>query len=232
MYKIATIHVSGVEARAVDLKKIPLNITGASVIFIYDDPMWAGLTKNVVFDGSETVSILNAGEVVQFPPEVAGAVNQNVRVGVCGTNAEGTVIIPTIWADLGSVRPSAYGSFPPPAEKHLPVWVQLQSMIGDPTNLNTVDKSNLVAAVNEVLGKVGTGGAVSDEQIAQAVADYLAENPVDVGVQFETDGSLILEKGVLSVNTTDRMEQDNTLPITSAGVFTTVGNIEALLATI
>lgn len=52
------------------------------------------------------------------------------------------------------------------------------------------------------------------------------------GVKFETDTTLKLENGVLSVNTTNQMEQDNTLPITSAGVYATVGNIEALLKTI
>ena len=52
------------------------------------------------------------------------------------------------------------------------------------------------------------------------------------GVNFETDKTLKLEDGILSVNTTNDMEQDNTLPITSAGVFATVGNIEALLKTI
>ena len=48
----------------------------------------------------------------------------------------------------------------------------------------------------------------------------------------ETDETLTLENGVLSVNTTNDMEQDNTLPITSAGVYNTVGNIEVLLKTI
>ena len=52
------------------------------------------------------------------------------------------------------------------------------------------------------------------------------------GVKFQTDETLILKDGVLSVNATNQMEQDNTLPITSAGVFATVGNIEALLKTI
>ena len=54
------------------------------------------------------------------------------------------------------------------------------------------------------------------------------------GIPFiaKTDESLKLEDGVLSVNRTNLMEQDNTLPITSAGVYATVGNIEALLATI
>lgn len=73
---------------------------------------------------------------------------------------------------------------------------------------------------------------VSEEQIAQAVEKYLDENPIDAGVQFETDSTLTLKDGVLSVNTTDQMEQDNTLPMTSAGVYATVGNIEALLKTI
>lgn len=52
------------------------------------------------------------------------------------------------------------------------------------------------------------------------------------GVDFKTDETLTLKDGILSVNTTDLMEQDNTLPITSAGVYATVGNIEALLNTI
>jgi hypothetical protein len=49
---------------------------------------------------------------------------------------------------------------------------------------------------------------------------------------FQVGETLKLENGILSVNTTDNVEQDNTLPITSAGVFATVGNIEALLKTI
>lgn len=40
------------------------------------------------------------------------------------------------------------------------------------------------------------------------------------------------ESNILSVNTADVVEKDNTLPITSAAVYTTVGNIEALLETI
>lgn len=40
------------------------------------------------------------------------------------------------------------------------------------------------------------------------------------------------ESNILSVNTTSEIQKDNTLPITSAAVFTTVGNIEAVLGTI
>lgn len=71
---------------------------------------------------------------------------------------------------------------------------------------------------------------VSPDQIAAAVENYLQENPVK---QFETDETLTLSpEGVLSVNRAEVVEQNNTLPITSAAVYETVGNINALLATI
>ena len=52
------------------------------------------------------------------------------------------------------------------------------------------------------------------------------------GVAFETDETLYLRDGILGVNTADAAEQDNTLPITSAAVYTVVGNIEVRLSTI
>lgn len=53
------------------------------------------------------------------------------------------------------------------------------------------------------------------------------------GVAFTTDETLVLGKdGVLRVNTTNDAERNNTLPITSAGVYTQLGNIGALLKTI
>lgn len=70
--------------------------------------------------------------------------------------------------------------------------------------------------------------------------DYFTEEDIEETasraaelVSIKTDNTLrIDESGVLSVNTTSQMEQDNTLPMTSAGVYATVGNIEALLKTI
>ena len=91
-------------------------------------------------------------------------------------------------------------------------------------------KGDYVKGKTEFIKQVN--GGATDEQIAAAVAKYLEENPPSTGVSFETDDTLTLKDGVLSINTTDQMEQDNTLPITSAGVYATVGNIEALLKTI
>lgn len=46
------------------------------------------------------------------------------------------------------------------------------------------------------------------------------------------DNLSITANGVLSVDTASAVEQDNTRPITSAAVYTEVGNINALLASI
>lgn len=84
--------------------------------------------------------------------------------------------------------------------------------IGSCDELQTEAKHCLVHAINELNRKVEDNSG---------------------GVDFTTDETLTLsESGVLSVNTADSVEEDNTLPITAAAVHTTVGNIEILLATI
>lgn len=71
---------------------------------------------------------------------------------------------------------------------------------------------------------------LTEEQKAQARKNIGADTG---GVNFTTDETLTLsEDGVLSVNTALQVEQDNTLPVTSAAVYTEVGNINALLETI
>lgn len=55
---------------------------------------------------------------------------------------------------------------------------------------------------------------------------------VSEGTSFRTDETLYFTNGVLGVNTAKEVIEDNTLPITSAAVASTVGNIEILLNTI
>jgi hypothetical protein len=81
--------------------------------------------------------------------------------------------------------------------------------------------------------KISYTPSMSDMPAVEPVTVELTAGQGSGGnVDFTTDETLTLKNGVLSVNTTNDMEQDNTLPITSAGVFATVGNIEALLKTI
>ena len=77
-------------------------------------------------------------------------------------------------------------------------------------------------------------GKAADAKAVGDALSTLSEEIVDLENKalFETDASLTLKDGVLSVNTTNDAEKDNTLPMTSAGVYTQVGNIEVLLKTI
>lgn len=50
------------------------------------------------------------------------------------------------------------------------------------------------------------------------------------GTSYKIGHGLKVEGGTLMVDTADAVEQDNTLPVTSAAVFVQTGNIEALLA--
>ena len=89
---------------------------------------------------------------------------------------------------------------------------------------------------------VGTGGGTtrhsllsergSPDQHPISAITGLEEALRNAGTGFKTDETLTLENGVLSVNTATEAEEDNTLPITSAAVAATVGNIEILLKTI
>lgn len=183
MYEIATIHVSGVKALALDRRDIPAGITGAALKLVYNDPIWDNLVKTVVFQGAKTVQVFNAGSIVKFPPEVAAVKNTNVKVGVYGVDSDGLGVIPTLWADLGVVKPSAAGSFPPPQEQAPPLWVQVMGSIGDLAKLDTENRENLVAAINEVLSKVGSGGSNVDlsgyakvEQLPDSTSDLVNDS--------------------------------------------------------
>lgn len=67
------------------------------------------------------------------------------------------------------------------------------------------------------------------EQINNAVNDYFEKNPVK---PYDIGNGLKFEDNVLSVDVANVVEEDNTKPISSAAVYTTVGNIDALLQTI
>lgn len=101
-------------------------------------------------------------------------------------------------------------------------------------------------SLEEIKEKIDYLESIQDpDAIKNAVEDYLEQNPPSGGITeipiatHDTIGGIkignnlrISDDGVLSVETTDAAEQDNTLPITSAAVYTAVGNIEVRLSTI
>lgn len=184
-----------------------------TVQFVFS-PAWDGLTKTAVFtNGKTTVDVLAAswdGDTVPVPHEVLAVPGRHARVGVYGANESG-VVLPTVWVSLGKVQPGADPSGDETADPSLPVWAQLQKQIGDLDDLKTYNKGNLVAAINEARNSGGgTGGGYN------------------IGSGLKLDAAT----NTLSVDTAAAVEKDNTKPVTSAAVYTEVGNINALLATI
>ena len=177
-------------------------------------PEWDGLTKTAVFsNGKTTVDVLAAnwdGDTVPVPHEVLAVPGRHARVGVYGADESG-VVLPTVWVSLGKVQPGADPSGDASADPSLPVWAQLQNQIGDLDDLQTYNKGNLVDAINEARSSGGSGGG------GYTIGDGL---------------KLDAATNTLSVDTAAAVEKDNTKPVTSAAVYTEVGNINALLATI
>ena len=179
--KIAEVRVSGCRCETVRLEPIPRGIVGAVVAVEYTDPAWDSLRKTVVFRGAATKDVLDAGNEIVIPAEVVSKAGGSLYMGVYGVDAENHVAIPTIWTELGVIQGAATPSGDASTAPSLPVWAQIQAMVGDLGTLDTEAKSNLVAAINEALTK---GGEIAPAEVQRIVEDYLKANPPGTG----TDG--------------------------------------------
>ncbi len=106
----------------------------------------------------------------------------------------------------------------------------------------------ILGAAADVQATVGNAVPYIDEQTYTWHVWSVAESRyIDTGIcakgekgdggsgditQIKTDNTLTVKDGVLGVNTADVVEEDNTLPVTSAAVHIVVGNIGAILDTI
>lgn len=79
-----------------------------------------------------------------------------------------------------------------------------------------------------------------DGEIAQQYPTILQDHEARIedleengpGPGYKIGDGLILQDGVLSVDTINEVEEDNTKPVTSGAVYMQLGNVEALLANI
>lgn len=125
---LAMIQVSGVCARATFRRHIPHGIIGAQVQFDFD-ANWDGLQKTAVFRGCVTKDVLMEGNVVTIPPETIAQPVPKLEIGVYGTSADGTIAIPTLWANIGRVLYATDPSGDPTTDETLPVWAQMHNRI-------------------------------------------------------------------------------------------------------
>lgn len=158
---VAKIQVNGAIVKTVYRKVIPAGIIGAQVEFDYDEDIWHGLHKTVVFKGAVTKDVVTDANIVTIPHEVVEKPFFRLSIGVYGVDADGNIAIPTLWENIGAILDAAAPSGDTNTDPSLPVWAQIQAMIGNLDELETTARDNLVAAVNEVAQSGGGGGSAS-----------------------------------------------------------------------
>ena len=134
--------------------RLTSGMVGVEVEFEFSEE-WGELTKAAVFTaGDEKRSVLQSqwtDNRCRIPHECLAEPDRHLLVGVYGINGDGTVIIPTVYADLGIIFTGTDTEEAPGDGFTPPLWAQLHSELE-----NKPEKSDMVLGVN--------GHAVSDRK--------------------------------------------------------------------
>ncbi len=168
------ITANGVCARAQRLEPLTSGMVGAKVAFELS-PDFDGLTVTAVFtNGAVTKDVLNPGDECFIPPEVLETAGKTVKVGIYAVRGS-ELVIPTVYAPIGVVLPGADPSGDTSTSAALPVWAQIEAMIGSLDDLTTEAKNNLVAAINEA-AQSGGGSASIAMRVDGGYIQYSTDN--------------------------------------------------------
>lgn len=207
-----TFEFTGVEGRMTESEVLTSGMVGKTVQLLFDDS-WTSLSKTVVFraDGICRVVPFSMSPIL-IPEDVLLRPFRKLYVGVYGTDASGTLVIPTLMAEGPMIR---YGADPTEdsTAEDLPAWKKLQDQIGDLNLLETVKKENLVAAINEVQAEVQQGG---DSGLSKTAATLLIE--ILRHALFDSDQSDTIDalETALAAGTTDPETPEVTLSYITA----------------
>lgn len=163
--EVAKIFVGSTSGIARDRKRIPAGkpVSGLTVSVEFTDPVWEDMIKTVVFRGTGSRIAEFDGKTAVIPWEVLTEPGVRIWFGIFGHNPETGMQLPLIEVDIGATERATDPLADPGTEPTLPIWAQLQEEI-------------------EQLKQAG----VSEEKIAQIVADYLTKNPPTVSEKDPT----------------------------------------------
>ena len=203
-------------------------------VFVFD-ASWDGFARTAVFEcEGERREQLLVGDRCVVPWEILHA-GAYLRVGVYGVSGDATM--PTVYSGTIFV---ARGAEPSEAAREHSADMfdqiveigqqaaeakeQWENMSAEAQTLPagtpaTASYSGGVLSLGIPAGAGGEGGASRWEDLSDKPFERLGDNLKVVG-------------GALTVDTASNVEKDNTKPITSAAVYTEVGNINVLLALI
>lgn len=158
MIEIAKVRVTGTSVRC-NGSKIPRGMAGAYISVQYDSA-WDDLVKTVVFKGSQTIDVVTNSRMVEVPTEVLQSVGKRVYIGFYGTATTGKIIIPTFWAELGTVVESTDPSGDESSNPALPVYAQLTEQMYD-LQEGYSEVKETVNAVNKTVEELNKKGLTS-----------------------------------------------------------------------
>ena len=132
-------------------RKVTSGTVGLKAEFSFDS-QWDGLSKTAIFRACTEKRVLTCiDSEVTVPWEVLKKPGVWLSVGVYGTNTEGTIVIPTIWANAFLIVEGTTTDGDPSAEPTPGVWEQLSAEIEE-----------LKEAVENGGGSTGGGGTDKD----------------------------------------------------------------------
>jgi hypothetical protein len=126
------IEVSGNIARVIERpKRITAGTVGLPVEFTFDEH-WEELRKTAVFRARHKTKIVeNLETETTVPWELLQNPGAWLSVGVYGVNIDGSVAIPTIWANVDVIKEGADPEGDPGADPSLPVYQKLLDDVDD-----------------------------------------------------------------------------------------------------
>ena len=161
---IAKIYVDGVTANVSGLKKIPKGIVGGTIEVTFGNN-WTGLAKTAVFQGAVSKDVLVVEKNITIPAECVDESGHRLKVGFYGV-ADETLVIPTIWAELGTIQDATDPSGDTSTDPSLPVWAQLHDQLNkDQEEIKKkLDAAKLPEAINTALAQAKESGEFDGPQ--------------------------------------------------------------------
>ncbi len=139
------IAVTGNIAKVVERPgKITSGTVGLPVEFSFDS-QWEGLRKIAVFQAGTNARVVDDPRVGTVVPwEVLTEPGVWLCIGVYGINEDGTVVIPTVWANVGTIAQGVSPDGDPSTDPTLPIWQEMMNRINNQPTGGTTDTAPVV----------------------------------------------------------------------------------------
>lgn len=130
--EIIKLRIRGNMAEVTDAPAVITSGTvGLPVEFTFDD-RWDGLSKTAVFRaGCTAKAVTNLQAQAIVPWEVLEKPNCWLQIGVYGVNADGSVAIPTLWANVCVIHTGTDPEADPAVDPTLPVWQEIWNTVSE-----------------------------------------------------------------------------------------------------